>query len=84
MAINVAAFEEVTRFKQRVDAAIIQIHESHRASGVDRLYVAGEPEAERRQQYTAEGIPLNDITLHDIGMTATELGVDTTHIDWLQ
>jgi LDH2 family malate/lactate/ureidoglycolate dehydrogenase len=84
MAINVAAFEDVSQFKKRVDAAIAQIHESHKATGVERLFVAGEPECLRRQEYEAKGIPLNDITLQDIGVTARALGVDTGAFDWLQ
>lgn len=84
MAINVAAFEEVARFKERVDAAIVQIHASQRVEGVDRLYVAGEPEFIRRQEYEREGIPLNDITLCDLGATARGLGVDTEGMHWLQ
>ena len=37
MAVNVAAFVEVARFKERVDAAIVQIHQCRRAPGVERL-----------------------------------------------
>lgn len=83
MAINVAAFEDVPKFKARVDAAIEQIHTSRRATGVERLYVAGEPEAERRLQYERDGIPLNAVTLGDIAGTAREFGIDITDVDWL-
>jgi len=83
MAINVAAFEEVATFKERVDAAIAQIHTSQRAEGVERLYVAGEPEFIRRQEYEREGITLNDITLRDLGATARGLGVDIADMNWL-
>lgn len=83
MAINVAAFEDVPTFKARVDAAIEQIHTSRRAAGVDRLYVAGEPEAERRLQYERDGIPLNRVTLGDIATTAQRHGIDRTDMIWL-
>lgn len=83
MAINVEAFEDVARFKERVDAAITQIHQSRRADGVERLYVAGELEFLRREKYRSEGIPLNEVTLGDIGTTARELGMETGGIEWL-
>jgi LDH2 family malate/lactate/ureidoglycolate dehydrogenase len=75
-AIDVAAFEEVDRFKERVDAAIRQIHAARRAPGVERLYAPGEPEARRRAQYAREGIPLNDVTLADLRAAAATLGVE--------
>jgi len=83
MAINVAAFEEVERFKERIDAAIAQIHQCERAPGVERLYVSGELEFLRRQEYGREGIPLNEVTLRDIGAAARELGVDVGRYGWL-
>ncbi len=83
MAINVAAFEEVDRFKERIDAAIAQVHASRRAPGVERLYVAGEVEFMRRNQYEHAGIPLNAATLADIAATARALGEDTSPFGWL-
>ena len=75
-AISVAAFEDVGRFKARVDAAIRQIHDARRAPGVDRLFAPGEPEALRREQYVREGIPLNEVTLADLRAAAGALGVE--------
>ena len=46
--------------------------------------MAGEPEFRRREEYRREGIPLNDVTLRDIGAAARELGVDTGGIEWLK
>ena len=44
VVFNVAAFTDPLTFRQRVDAAIRQIHESRRAPGVERLYAPGELE----------------------------------------
>lgn len=77
-AISVAAFEDVDRFKARVDAAIDQIHRSRRAPGVARLYAPGEPEALRREQNRRDGIPLNEVTLEDLRRTALGLGVESS------
>ena len=82
-AIKVAAFENVGRFKERVDAAIRQVHTCRRAPGVEKLYVPGEKEHLRRLAYRREGIPLNEVTLGDLRRTAVEKGVDVERFGWL-
>ena len=42
LALNVAAFEEVARFKERVDRAIEELHASSKAPGEERVYAPGE------------------------------------------
>lgn len=75
VAIRVAAFEEIDRFKARVDGAIRQIHACRRAPGVERIYAPGEKEWSTRQDRLRDGIPLNDVTLADLRRTAEGLGV---------
>ncbi len=75
VAIRVSAFEDVARFKARVDKAIQQIHACKKAPGVDRLFSPGEPEALRRNAYRTNGIPLNAMTLSDLKKTAEERGL---------
>ena len=82
-AIRVSAFEDAGCFKERVDAAIQEIHACRRAPGVERLYVPGEIEALNRQAYMRDGIPLNPVELADLGLTAREYGIDTRAYDWL-
>ena len=82
-AIRVDAFEDVDRFKERIDKAIQEIHSCRLASGVERTYAPGEPEAIRREGYSKEGIPLNDVTLSDLAHTTTDLGIDASEIFWL-
>ncbi len=83
MAFNVSAFEEVARFKERVDTLIQQVHECKTAPGVDRLYVAGEREFISRERFGREGIPLNEATLKDLGTVARELGVELSAYGFL-
>lgn len=82
-AIRVAAFEDVARFKARVDGAIRQIHAARRAPGVERLYAPGEIEAERRATYLRDGIPLNVVELQDLATVARRMSVDVSAYDWL-
>jgi len=83
MAIDVVAFEDVGRFKARVDAAIRQVRECRRAPGVERTYSPGEREHLARQAYRRDGIPLNLVTLGDVARTAGALGVDASARTWL-
>jgi LDH2 family malate/lactate/ureidoglycolate dehydrogenase len=76
MALNIAAFEEVTAFKARVDGIAAQIRGSGRAPGVDKVYPPGHLEAETEARYRQRGIPLSRETLDDLARTAISLGVD--------
>ena len=75
-AIKVDAFEDVARFKARVDGAIRQLHAVRLAPGVDRVYAPGEKELLTEREYRRDGIPLNDVTLADLRRVADELGLD--------
>jgi len=83
-AISVAAFEDVDRFKERVDGSIRQVHECGRAPDVEALYVPGEKEHRRREQYSRDGVPLNRVTLGDMAEAARSMGVDMSGYAWLQ
>ena len=75
IAIDVAAFEDVTRFKARVDGILRELHASRRAPDVEQLFAPGEMEARFEARYSREGIPLNEITIADIVAAARSLGV---------
>lgn len=74
-AIRVEAFEEIDRFKARVDKAIRQIRQCRLAAGFDRIYAPGEKEFLNRAAYRRDGIPLNTVTLTDLGNTAHKLNI---------
>jgi LDH2 family malate/lactate/ureidoglycolate dehydrogenase len=77
VALRVSAFEDVARFKARVDGAIRQIHACRRAPGCERIYAPGELEFLTREAYRRDGIPLNAVTLADLGRAAAGVGVET-------
>ena len=52
-AIRVDAFEELARFKARVDAAIRQLHDVRLAPGFERVYAPGEKEFLTEVDYRA-------------------------------
>ena len=82
-AIHIPSFENIERFKSRVDAAIQQIHDCRLAPGFDRVYAPGELETIRRAEYRAQGIPLNRVTLTDVRKTAEQLSIDENEYTWL-
>ena len=75
MALKIAAFEDVTHFKERTDGIILQMRSSRRVSKVKRIYSPGEIEEETEQSYRKEGIPLNRETLKGISGVAAQLGM---------
>jgi LDH2 family malate/lactate/ureidoglycolate dehydrogenase len=79
-ALSIAAFEDVARFKTRVDGAIRQIHNSRLATGFDRVYAPGELEQLSRQKSARQGIRLNQITFEDLTAAARRAGVSETDI----
>jgi LDH2 family malate/lactate/ureidoglycolate dehydrogenase len=83
LAIDVAKFEDVARFKDRIDEAIRQIHAAKPAVGVERVYAPGELEFLTAQRYKRDGIPLNAQTLADLRRTADALDVRTNDYAWL-
>lgn len=79
-AIKIGAFQEVSRFKSRVDGAIRQIHECQLAKGYDRIYAPGEKEYINQANYLRDGIPLNSVTFSDLCQTASKLGIEISQI----
>src|SRR5690606_1689490 len=82
-AISIAAFEDVTRFKQRVDAAIREIHASPLAPGFDAVYAPGEREHLARAAYLRQGIPLNGVTVSDLLAAAHKVGLTDRNVESL-
>jgi LDH2 family malate/lactate/ureidoglycolate dehydrogenase len=78
VAIDVGFFVDIREFRRRVDAIVSQVRGSSKASGVERLFVPGELEAEFQKTYEAHGIPLAASTLNDIIESAKTLKVDAT------
>jgi L-2-hydroxycarboxylate dehydrogenase (NAD+) len=57
-AIDPARFRPLADFKRDMDDMFEALKSSAKADGHDRIYVAGEPEAESEARRRAEGVPL--------------------------
>ena len=83
-AIHIGAFEEVGRFKERMDRIVRQLRACRLAPGFERVYAPGEKEHLNRQAYPQEGIPLTVQTLEGLFSTAAELGLAAAAYRFIQ
>jgi LDH2 family malate/lactate/ureidoglycolate dehydrogenase len=77
LALDIAHFMDVSLFKKRVDVLIEQMHTAKRRSGVDRILVPGELEAETTVERQRNGIPLTEPILGAIVKASASVGVPT-------
>ena len=75
VAIDVAAFGDVTAFKARVDALVRELRDSERLPGVERIRMPGEQSAAKRTAYARDGIPVASSLLGNLDTFADELGI---------
>ncbi len=75
VAIDPARFRPLEDFKRDMDDMFEALKASPTAEGHDRIYVAGEPEAECEARRRREGIPLSPVLLEQVNAIARTLGV---------
>lgn len=75
MAIDVNAFQPVARFKTNMDMLIEQLKAAPKALGHDRIFIHGEKEFERMEDYRDNGIPLIEAVVRSLRGKGEEVGV---------
>ncbi len=80
LAIDVDQMVPGGSFKERVDAMVRDIRQTPKAKGVERIYLPGEMEWQKRREALAHGIALPDDVRAGLRGLADELGLAT---DWL-
>jgi len=78
MALDIAAFEDLERFKQRMDRIIREYRSTRLAAGVERVYVPGEMEDDIERRNRRDGVPLNEATIRNLAEAAALVGADAT------
>ena len=81
LAIDVAQIAPRDEFLARIDHLIDELHAAPKADGVDRIYVPGEIEWERRRSALAHGIDLPADVVDKLREVMTELKLGTS---WLR
>ncbi len=75
LAIKIESFIDVAEYKKEVQILIDWVKSSPTMPGVERIYLPGEIEEERKRQREVEGIPMEETTWDRILTTADELQV---------
>jgi ureidoglycolate dehydrogenase (NAD+) len=75
IAINIAAMSDPVMFNQRLAQTISEIRSAPRAAGVERIFLPGELEWERRAQALLHGLELPQEILESLKTLADELGI---------
>ena len=75
LAIKIESFIDVADYKKEIQILIDWVKSSPTVPGVNRIYLPGEIENERKATREAEGIPIEDSTWERLVATANELGV---------
>lgn len=75
LAIKIESFIDIAEYKKEIQILIDWIKSSPTIPGVERIYLPGEIEAERRRQREAEGILIEDVTWDSLLDVANELNI---------
>ena len=75
-AIDISAFGDVENFKNNVDNVYRTFKASATLPGYDEVLLPGEQSYKKRQDRTANGVPVHDGLLNSLNITADQLGVD--------
>ena len=75
IAINIAAFLDVSVFKERLDEWMETLTQSSRRDGFQRIYYPGEMEAETYALRSKSGIPVDTFTAEAFQRLAARFGV---------
>jgi len=75
IAIDVSRFMPLHEFKERADRLVRMIHSSATVPGVDRIYVSGEIEFEKKRERLANGIPMSEPVYEELCGLSERFGV---------
>ena len=75
IALDPARFRPIEEFKRDMDDYFDSLKSTPRAEGHDRIYVAGEPEAESEIRRRRDGIPLSPALIARVDDIAREFGI---------
>ena len=75
MALDVGHMMDVDEFKRRMDTQIRQMRHADKAKGVERIYLPGEIELERKENFLRDGIAFAAEIVEDLDSMAETLGI---------
>ena len=75
LAIDIAAFDEPSAFKRRMDALSRDIRGSERMKGFERIFLPGEQSHARREDRSRLGVPVPPALLSSLNQLGEKLGI---------
>jgi len=75
-ALQVSGFRDEQGFDEDLSALVRDVTSSPREPGVDRIFIPGEPEMIRREEYLRTGVPVLPAVTKQLRQVASDLGVD--------
>lgn len=75
-AMRIDVFEDVTRFKKRLQAMVNDLRQEKRLDSNTPVQVAGDPEKATQRERAANGIPLSATEFEKLNALATRLGLE--------
>ena len=75
MAVNVEAFRPLAEFKKDMDELILQLKNSPKALGQNRIFIAGEKEFEMAEKNLEQGVPLMAPVVDGLRKSGQEVGI---------
>lgn len=75
-AINPAFFGDAGAIKEHLSKYLLELRESPKAEGAERIYTHGEKEIEAIGRIMTDGIPVNDNTMAELLELSDYLGID--------
>ena len=78
IAINVSSFTDFDAYAAEVDRGIRTVRTSKTVEGVDQVYLPGEIEWRKREQWIESGIPLHVVHIRSLAEIAERLGVESS------
>lgn len=74
-AIDIEHFQPLSEFQARMDRLVDQYKDTRKKAGVEDVFIPGELEYNRRQDYGKNGIPLDQPTRDALRKEAEEAGI---------
>ena len=75
LAVDISAFDDLDKFKARVDALVRDIRGSERMKGFERIYLPGEQSRERHAERSRLGVPIPAPLLSSLNQLGEKLGI---------
>ena len=75
-AIRVDAFRPLEEFQEQIDDMFDRVHRTEPVAGVERVLVAGDPEAAKEEERRRLGVPLLPAVVEELRELGEEVGVE--------